>query len=333
MYGEAAVLSADGNTLVAAGRTEGASVYTLPVVEEWDGSWYITYDTANLADGVLTSTYLTKPGVDASANVTVAHTDGTCASGGETHDKSVITTTTSKATVVDDTIDDTLDVAKTLDAAVIASSHNGTFLFCETVTLTSNGLNIVDVQTEYTVKANFLATFGTYNVTLEDDSSVTTVDENMSVDGTVVVARCDGATDSINQGDILCLEISETDSASVGVQSIYNLDLEQETSTSTFIAIDDGEIKYIDLVDVDCATAPGTCKVNVVVPDTLFVNDDPDSDATTFTLNISGDVYLYKMNGKDSESEPKGFGISVKLEKPCEGGFLRGVAEMLPNLE
>lgn len=69
-----------------------------------------------------------------------------------------------------------------------------------------------------------------------------------------------------------------------------------------------------------------------VAPSALFV-DESDADATTFTLDISGNAYVYNIDGKDSESEPKGFGISVELEKPCEGGLLRGFAEMVSYWE
>lgn len=46
---------------------------TMAPTELWDGSWYISYidDSADLVGNVLTSSYLTKPGVEVSTDVTV----------------------------------------------------------------------------------------------------------------------------------------------------------------------------------------------------------------------------------------------------------------------
>lgn len=318
-----------GHTLVAAGLKEGASVYKFPTAEEWDGAWFLTYDSAALSGNVLTSTYLTKPDVD--SDFTVSHTVGTCNTNRTPLDDSVITNVDSVATVVDDEMSDTLSVAKTMNVAAIVEDHDGKLDFFETVTLTNTGALTVDVvqsQSEYTVTANFLAEIGSYSVSLEDDSVVTTVDEqSLSPEGTIAVERCGGVSGNINPGDKLCLDIFVSDSSSVGVDRIHNLDLKQ--GTSTLAAIDDGENQYTALVEESCVD--GACTVDIVVPDSLFT-DDSGNGATTLTLSITGDAYLYEKGGaKDSENESKGFSYSVKLEKLCEVGFLRGFVDMLSS--
>jgi len=325
LFGVATAFSGNGYTLVGLGVREGASVYKLPVVEEWDGIWFIDYDSVTLSGNVLTSTYLTKPDVD--SDFTVSHTAGTCDSEGLPLDNSVITNVDSTATIVDLEVSDTLSVAKTMNPVAIAEDHSGSFVFCETVTLTNTGapetetVNVVQSQSEYTVTASFLAEIGSYSVTLEDDSVVTTVDEqSLSPEGTIAVERCGGLSDSINPGDKLCLDIFVSDSSSVGVDRIHNLDLKQ--GTSTFAAIDDGVNQYTALVEVSCVD--GACTVDIVVPESLFTDE---SGASELTLAITGDAYLYEKGGAKDENESKGFSYSVKLEKPCESGFLRGFVE------
>lgn len=119
--------------------------------------------------------------------------------------------------------------------------------------------NVVSTQTEYTVTADFLVDINTYSITLEDESSVTTVDEQtLPVDGTVAIKRCGDATENVNPGDKLCLEIYESGYTSIGVESIHNLDLTQ--GVIKLEAIKDGEEALGDLLEVECADE--ICTVN-----------------------------------------------------------------------
>lgn len=77
---------------------------------------------------------------------------------GTSHDASVVT-----ATYATKAANDTLVITKNINAAAIANEHGGTFIFCETVTLTDTGVSetydydVVYAKTQYAIVATFLA--------------------------------------------------------------------------------------------------------------------------------------------------------------------------------
>jgi len=162
--------------------------------------------------------------------------------------------------------------------------------------------------------ANFIVDFGAYDVSLEDNSVIHSWEDTLTIEGEIVVNRCNDATENLNPGEILCLQFEfVTESAGVGIDHIENLQLTQ--GTSTFNAIEDGTTQWPDLVTSTCDV---TCETRTNMISSLFFTE---SENDVLSLVVSGNAYLYQGDSKEGVREQKGmneFEISVDIEKHCE---------------